>query len=109
MVANAHIPRCTVAVKPHVTVCRAAQFLKVMSDPHTLQESQNLSMFLATQNKIRDTLKQALLEIPGYDDLMSDIVTLAVYMYENHMYLLPSEKHMLVKVCIMPFKKKTSY
>lgn len=75
--------------------------MKVMSDPHTLQESQNLSMFLATQNKIRDTLKQALVEIPGYDDLISDIVSLAVYMYENHMYLLPSEKHMLVKVGTM--------
>ena len=37
--------------------CRAAQFLKVMSDPQTLQESQNLSMFLATQNKIRVMLK----------------------------------------------------
>jgi len=70
-----------------------------MADPQTLQESQNLSMFLATQNKIRDTLKQALQEIPGYEDLMSDVVNLAVNMYENHMYLQPSEKHMLVKVC----------
>ena len=71
-----------------------------MADPQTLQESQNLSMFLATQNKIRDTLKQSLQEVPGYEDLLSDVVNLAVYMYENHMYLLPSEKHMLVKVCM---------
>jgi len=71
-----------------------------MADPQTLQESQNLSMFLATQNKIRDTLKQSLQEVPGSDDLLSDVVNLAVYMYENHMYLLPSEKHMLVKVCM---------
>ena len=56
-------------------------------------------MFLATQNKIRDTLKQSLQEVPGYEDLLSDVVNLAVSMYENHMYLLPSEKHMLVKVC----------
>jgi len=69
-----------------------------MADPQTLQESQNLSMFLATQNKIRDTLKQSLQEVPGSEDLLSDVVNLAVYMYENHMYLLPSEKHMLVKV-----------
>ena len=74
-----------------------------MSDPHTLQESQNLSMFLATQNKIRDTLRQALVEIPGYEDLICDIVSLAVSMYENHMYLMPSEKHMLVKVGKSPF------
>ena len=81
---------------------RAAQFLKVMSDPQTLQESQNLSMFLATQNKIRDMLKQSVLDIQGYEDLLCDVVNLAVYMYENKMYLLPSEKHMLVKVRAMP-------
>ena len=77
---------------------RAAQFLKVMSDPQTLQESQNLSMFLATQNKMRDMLKQSMQEIPGYEDLLCDVVSLAVSHYENKMYLLPLEKHMLVKV-----------
>nr|XP_018910228.1 PREDICTED: cytoplasmic FMR1-interacting protein-like [Bemisia tabaci] len=30
---------------------RAAQFLKVLAASHTLQESQNLSIFLITQNK----------------------------------------------------------
>ena len=44
---------------------RAAQFLKVMTDQQALQESQNLSMFLATQNKIRDSLKEALERIPA--------------------------------------------
>ena len=77
---------------------RAAQFLKVMSDPQTLQESQNLSMFLATQNKIRVMLKETLQQIPGYEDLLCDVVNLCVYMYESKLYLLPSEKHMLVKV-----------
>ncbi|CAB3252180.1 unnamed protein product [Arctia plantaginis] len=47
------------------TYRRAAQFLKVMSDSQSLQESQNLSMFLATQNKIRDTVKDALEKING--------------------------------------------
>lgn len=69
-----------------------------MSDPQTLQESQNLSMFLATQNKIRDMLKQSVQEIPNYEELLADVVNLAVYMCENKMYLLPCEKHMLVKV-----------
>lgn len=69
-----------------------------MSDPQTLQESQNLSMFLATQNKIRDTLKETLAQIPGYEDLLCDVINLAVYMFENKMYLLPNEKLMLVKV-----------
>lgn len=80
------------------TYRRAAQFLKVMSDSHTLQESQNLSMFLATQNKIRDTVKDALEKIPGYEDLLSDVVNICVHMFETKMYLTPEEKHMLVKV-----------
>lgn len=80
------------------TYRRAAQFLKVMADSHTLQESQNLSMFLATQNKIRDTVKENLEKITGYEDLLSDVVNLAVHMFESKMYLTPNEKHMLVKV-----------
>lgn len=83
-----------------VVMSRAAQFLKVMADSHTLQESQNLSMFLATQNKIRDTVKENLEKIPGYEDLLSDVVNLTVHMFETTMYLTPSEKHMLVKVCL---------
>lgn len=80
------------------TYRRAAQFLKVMSDSHTLQESQNLSMFLATQNKIRDTVKDTLEKIVGYEDLLSDVVNICVHMFETKMYLTPEEKHMLVKV-----------
>ncbi|XP_067136857.1 cytoplasmic FMR1-interacting protein isoform X6 [Centruroides vittatus] len=82
----------------YATYRRAAQFLKVMADSQALQESQNLSMFLATQNKIRDTLKESLEKIPGYEELLADIVNICVYMYEYKMYMLPSEKHMLVKV-----------
>lgn len=71
-----------------------------MADPATLEESQNLSMFLATQNKIRDTLKNTLANIPGYEDLFADIISICVHMYENKMYLEPSEKYMLVKVSL---------
>ncbi|XP_045119572.1 cytoplasmic FMR1-interacting protein-like isoform X1 [Portunus trituberculatus] len=80
------------------TYRRAAQFLKVMSDTQSLQESQNLSMFLATQNKIRDTLKEKLTAIPSYEDLLCDVVNISMHMFENRMYLTPKEKHMLVKV-----------
>ena len=45
----------------YATYRRAAQFLKVMADSQALQESQNLSMFLATQGKIRETLKGTLI------------------------------------------------
>ncbi|XP_026473678.1 cytoplasmic FMR1-interacting protein-like [Ctenocephalides felis] len=80
------------------TYRRAAQFLKVMSDSQTLQESQNLSMFLATQNKIRDKVKETLERIPGYEELLSDVVNICLHMFETKMYLTPDEKHMLVKV-----------
>ncbi|KAK3732632.1 hypothetical protein RRG08_057326 [Elysia crispata] len=77
---------------------RAAQFLKVMADQQAMQDSQNLSMNLATQNKIRDTLKSRLAEIGGYEDLLADVVNICLAMYERDMYLEPTEKHMLVKV-----------
>lgn len=69
-----------------------------MADPQSLQESQNLSMFLATQNKIRDMLKESLESTPGYEELLADVVNISVHMYENRLFLEPSEKHMLVKV-----------
>jgi cytoplasmic FMR1 interacting protein len=55
-------------------------------------------MFLATQNKIRDTLKETLQSIPSFEDLLCDVINLCAYMFENKMFLLPNEKHMLVKV-----------
>lgn len=55
-------------------------------------------MFLATQNKIRDQLKESLERIPAYEELLADILNTSVQMLETHMYMLPAEKHMLVKV-----------
>ncbi|MBV96967.1 Cytoplasmic FMR1-interacting protein 1, partial [Eschrichtius robustus] len=77
---------------------RAAQFLRKMADPQSIQESQNLSMFLANHNKITQSLQQQLEVISGYEELLADIVNLCVDYYENRMYLTPSEKHMLLKV-----------
>jgi len=71
-----------------------------MCDPAELQQSQNLSMFLATQNKIRDSLKDKLRLIPNYEELLCDVVNTCVKMYEDKYYLLSSEKHMFVKVCV---------
>lgn len=70
----------------------------MISDSQALQESQNLSMFLATQNKIRDNLKENLEKIPNFEDLIADVVNICVTMFESRMFLTPSEKHMLVKV-----------
>uniref|UniRef100_A0A5S6QGB0 Cytoplasmic FMR1-interacting protein n=1 Tax=Trichuris muris TaxID=70415 RepID=A0A5S6QGB0_TRIMR len=80
------------------TYRRATQFLQVMSDSQTLQESQNLSMFLATQNKIKDSLRAQLQEIDGYDELLADVVNVCVNYFDNRRYITPAEKHMLIKV-----------
>ncbi|CAB1323681.1 unnamed protein product, partial [Coregonus sp. 'balchen'] len=76
----------------------AAQFLRKMSEPSSIQESQNLSMFLANHNKITQSLQQQLEVINGHDELLADIVNLCVDYYDNRMYLTPNEKHMLLKV-----------
>ncbi|XP_074599073.1 cytoplasmic FMR1-interacting protein Sra-1 [Brevipalpus obovatus] len=77
---------------------RASQSLKQMADSHSLQESQKLSMFLAMRNIIRDGLKKNLEKISGFEELLADIINLCTNIYETKMYMIPWEKHMLVKV-----------
>ncbi|KAJ7414243.1 Cytoplasmic FMR1-interacting protein 2 [Pitangus sulphuratus] len=84
--------KCSVK-NDHSAYKRAAQFLRKMADPQSIQESQNLSMFLANHNRITQAEV-----IPGYEELLADIVNICVDYYENKMYLTPSEKHMLLKV-----------
>lgn len=36
--------------------------------------------------------------VPGYEEILADVINTSVQMYENRLYLLPQEKHMLVKV-----------
>uniref|UniRef100_A0A8C9P712 Cytoplasmic FMR1-interacting protein n=1 Tax=Spermophilus dauricus TaxID=99837 RepID=A0A8C9P712_SPEDA len=88
--------KCSVK-NDHSAYKRAAQFLRKMADPQSIQESQNLSMFLANHNKITQSLQQQLEVISGYEELLADIVNLCVDYYENRMYLTPSQKHMLLK------------
>jgi cytoplasmic FMR1 interacting protein len=77
---------------------RAAQQIHCESG----KESQDLSMFLATNDVIRSTLKRALDDptrsCTGYEEILADIVNASVQMFENRMYLLPQEKHVLIKV-----------
>ncbi|XP_071951857.1 cytoplasmic FMR1-interacting protein 2-like isoform X1 [Antedon mediterranea] len=77
---------------------RAAQFLKRMSTPQSIQESQNVTLFLAINDKITTTLKSKIQEIQGHEELLIDIVNICSDMYENKQYVLPQEKHMLLKV-----------
>ncbi|CEF64678.1 Cytoplasmic FMR1-interacting protein [Strongyloides ratti] len=78
------------------TFKRAIQFLE--SDSNSLHQMQELSMFLAIQNKIKDDLRSQLQLINGYEELLCDIINNCVYLFENQMYLTPNEKHMLVNV-----------
>ncbi|CAL8393900.1 unnamed protein product [Boreogadus saida] len=89
--------KCSVK-NDHSAYKRAAQFLRKMSEPSSIQESQNLSMFLANHNKITQSLQQQLEVINGYDELLADIVNLCADYYEDKMYLTPNEKHTLLKV-----------
>ncbi|XP_070541598.1 cytoplasmic FMR1-interacting protein 2-like [Ptychodera flava] len=77
---------------------RAKQSIKKMSDTTSLDESHSLTMFLAQHDEITNSLKKTLETLPGYEDLMADIINICSYHYEEKMYLLPSEKHMLLKV-----------
>ncbi|CAL2041016.1 unnamed protein product [Caenorhabditis brenneri] len=80
------------------TFRRASQFLQTMSDTQAIHDMQNLSMFLATQNKIKDDLKLQMKTIEGYEELLSDVVNICAHMYEQQLYISPNEKHMFVKV-----------
>ena len=66
-----------------------------------IQESQNLSLFLANQNKITFLLKEGLGKIPGYEDMLTDLLILCVKLYENNMHIVPHDKHMFLKVGFM--------
>ena len=78
---------------------RADTFLKQNTgDASGLQEAQNLTMFLATQDQITSKLKSKLEVVPGYEDLLCEIVDLCCNFYEQKAYVLPAEKHMLLKV-----------
>ena len=63
-----------------------------------IEESQNLSLFLANQNKITLLLKEGLEKIQSYEDVLADVLNLFVRLFENNMYITPMEKHVLLKV-----------
>ncbi|TPP57801.1 Cytoplasmic FMR1-interacting protein 1 [Fasciola gigantica] len=71
---------------------RATQFLQ-HHDPALMKESQDVSMFLAKQKIIRDTLKERLNAVDGYEDLLVEIIHNSAQMYDNKVYVLPAEKH----------------
>ena len=69
------------------TFRRAGQFLTRFSDMKQQEESQSLSMFLASHDKITEELKTRLAVIANYDELIIDIITTCINYYENNRYL----------------------
>jgi len=82
---------------------RASGFLrKQMSGVEDqTQENHTLYLFLANQNSITTTLKQELHNIEKFDDVLPIIVNQCADFLEQELYVLPSEKHCLLRV--MPF------
>ncbi|KAI1717201.1 cytoplasmic fragile-X interacting family domain-containing protein [Ditylenchus destructor] len=91
------------------TYRRAAQFLQnVSSDIHQMH---NLSLFLATQNKIKESLRTELQKIESYEELLADVVRICEQFFENEMYISSEERHMYVKViafCLYLMDAETS-
>lgn len=78
---------------------RADTFLRRgTGDVSMIEESQNLSLFLANQHKITHMLKDDLVKISGYEDVLADVLNLCVKLYEGHMYITPNDKYILLKV-----------
>lgn len=78
---------------------RADTFLRRgTGDVSMIEESQNLSLFLANQNKITFLLKEGLETIQGYEDVLADVLSLSARLHEGNMYITPNEKHVLLKV-----------
>ena len=63
-------------------------------------ETEELQMFLANHNAILGSVKASAEKVPGYEDLLCDIINVCTNMYDNHTYLMPAEKHGVVEVSL---------
>ncbi|XP_071492155.1 cytoplasmic FMR1-interacting protein 1-like isoform X1 [Diadema antillarum] len=77
---------------------RDANFLRSNIDVNAVQESGKMTLFLATNQAITLNLKTTLLKIEGYEEMIADVVNLCVRLFNKGQYVLPTEKHLLVKV-----------
>lgn len=67
-------------------------------DPADIQEEREVGLFLAMQHSITTKLQQSLQEIDRYDDVLAEVANECLAMYEQRQYVLPAEKHLLLKV-----------
>eukprot|EP00004_Rigifila_ramosa_P010810 TRINITY_DN2288_c0_g1_i2.p1 TRINITY_DN2288_c0_g1~~TRINITY_DN2288_c0_g1_i2.p1 ORF type:complete len:1415 (+),score=362.60 TRINITY_DN2288_c0_g1_i2:563-4246(+) len=65
------------------------------------EENQRLHLFLANNSSIMTNLKTSLQKISGQDEVMGQIIVYAANVFEENRFLLPKEKHALLRV--MPF------
>lgn len=80
--------------------CSAYGFLKsgAKLDANDIQEEREIAIFLATQNSLTTKLRDTLEAIERYEEVLAEIVNECATFYENGYYVLPEEKHMLLKV-----------
>ena len=83
-----------------LTLCRANGIIKgsVSLDADDIVEERNMSFFFATQNSIMMKLRECVITIPGHDEVIANIINDCASLYESGNYVLPSEKHTLLKV-----------
>lgn len=79
---------------------RAFSFLKPMETAED-QSLHTMSLFLAQQNSITALLKSKVQDLSRYDDVLSLIVNLCATYVETEQYVLPGDKHGLLRV--MPY------
>ncbi|CAH1268693.1 CYFIP1, partial [Branchiostoma lanceolatum] len=77
---------------------RGAGFLGRLSDAKSIQESQNLVLFLAENDKIVSAVKEKLETIAGYEAILLEVVNNSCRFYEEGWFVTPAEKHLLLKV-----------
>jgi len=67
------------------------------TDPNALMESQQLGVFLASQDSVMNKLLEKLKQIENYELVLAEIVNECAKLIENKMYILPDEKHQLFR------------
>eukprot|EP00040_Diaphanoeca_grandis_P031270 m.186745 g.186745 ORF g.186745 m.186745 type:complete len:1253 (-) comp32277_c0_seq1:190-3948(-) len=67
------------------------------TDPNQIMESQHLGVFLAQQDSIMNNLLKELKGIENYEAVFAEIVNECAKLIENKMYILPDEKHQLLR------------
>ncbi|KAL3102786.1 hypothetical protein niasHT_021453 [Heterodera trifolii] len=72
------------------TFRRASQFFT--------NDSNNLIWFVATQNKIKQSLRERIQKIEAHEELLADLINISAHFHENRMFISPDQRHTHIKV-----------